>query len=136
MKLSENSEGLYLKTDELSEQPPKSEAPAVQTPVISFAEDEDAFVAEMRQLAGMDEPKAEPELIFDPEPEAEQKPQSAPVEKQPRVSQVETRYDPQPVEEKTGGVAGWIKGLAVLVAAAAILILTVIAVSNGLQPMV
>lgn len=136
MKLSENSEGLYLKTDELSEQLPKSEAPAVQTPVISFKEDEDAFVAEMRQLAGMDEPKAEPELIFEPEQEVEQKPQPAPVEKQPRERQAETRYDPQPAEEKTGGVAGWIKGLAVLVAAAVILILTVIAVSNGLQPMV
>ena len=124
-------------------------------------DEEDEFLRELRQLAGMDEPqqpqpnqsrpvtgysapaapKAEPRPAQPQyaQPARPQNPQPAPV-KNPQPTQEPPAWEqnyPEPadslIEERESLLPGWVKGLLLLTASAATLVLTVLAVLNGLQ---
>ena len=118
-------------------------------------DEEDEFLRELRQLAGMDEPAAPQTNQNRPVQEAPQKAPAQtyqqpaqtyrqpvqPVQQQPAQQPAqppawEQNY-PKPadslIEERESLLPGWLKGLFLLTASAATLVATVLAVLNALQ---
>lgn len=107
--------------------------------------DEDEFLRELRELAGMDEQKpASPigaanagkatSLSAEPAPQPEPEPQPV-AQEQPAYAPADEPAQSAAQDEDDDGYffAGWQKGLMLLVASASVLVLTVLAVLNALQ---
>ena len=106
-------------------------------------DEEDEFLKELRQLAGMDEAKPASPIGAAGAGKATSMPDPAsyrqPAPQRPiRRDETPLDYHPQPYEtedevEEDYFFAGWQKGLMLLVASAAVLIMTVVGVMNGLN---
>lgn len=154
-----------MTTEELREMNPSNPKLMEATKVVPsddiVLDEEDEFLRELRELAGMEETPAAPigaenagkataPVAPAEEPEPEPEPVAEPVEKKTRrarKNKPELAAEEAPAEEQTAPeaeapvtddeddyfFAGWQKGLMLLVASASILVLTVLAVLNALQ---